>query len=401
MNSNFLEKLIGRMDRLDPKSVAMVVSRLAAEKGFLETVFNTLDEGVVVLAPAQRAIYLSRSARELLGLDGKFSLGDSIRHHLPEDFWKAVETTSPSRTALHHEVEAFYPRHRFLQICVNALTPPREDSLLLIIRDVTEEHRRAAMSAETERMGAMTTLAAGVAHEIGNPLNSLHIYLQLIERDLRQMERIPLREKLEKHLHVCVAEISRLDQIVNQFLKAVRPSRPVLKSHSVNEILQDSIEVLAPEISNRDILVEKELGRTLPNILADADQMKQVFFNLIRNSLHAMTRGGILHLQTEIQGDRVLVIVRDTGGGIPTEILQHIFEPYFTTRNNGTGLGLMIVQRIVREHGGLIEVSSEQGKGTTFRISLPTAEKRTRLLSSAPEPLPVPTRQTGLSHATA
>ncbi len=388
MNPAFLEKLIGRMDRLDPKSVAPIVSRLAEEKGFLETVFNALDEGIVVLGTDHKALYLNRAAREFLGLDGGFGPGDSLRRHLPDAFWKALDEDRSSqkpRAALHHDIETFYPRHRFLQIYVNALRgdSPRESDLLLIVRDVTDEHRRAAMSAETERMGAMTTLAAGVAHEIGNPLNSLHIYLQLIEREIRQLHG-PSRERLEKHLRVCVEEIARLDQIINQFLKAVRPSRPQLEPHSANLILQDVIEVLGPEITNRDILVEKELGRDLPQILADRDQMKQVFFNVIRNSIQSMSRGGILHLRTEIHGERVLATVRDTGGGIPSEVLQHIFEPYFTTKSEGSGLGLMIVQRVVREHGGLIEVSSEQGRGTTFRIFLPTAEKRTRLLQSEP-----------------
>ncbi|MBI4028153.1 MAG: PAS domain-containing protein [Verrucomicrobia bacterium] len=384
MKSAFIEKLIGKMDRLDPQSVASIVSMLVREKGFLETVFNALDEGILVLGDDQKALYFNRAAREMLGLNAQFAAGDSLKRHLPEPFWSAIEddrACMKPRAAVHHDVEISYPQRRFLQIYVNTLPADvsPESDLLLIIRDVTEAHRRAVLNAESERIGAVTTLAAGVAHEIGNPLNSLHIYMQLIEREVRHLDPAT-RKKMEGHLRVCTDEIARLDQIVNQFLKAVRPTRPVLEPHAMNEILMEVIEVLKPEISNRDVLVEKELGRDLPHVWIDRDQMKQVFFNIIRNSLQAMTRGGILHVRTELQADRIVTAIRDTGGGIPPESLQRIFEPYFTTKADGSGLGLMIVERVVREHGGLIEVSSEQGRGTTFRILLPTAEKRVRLL---------------------
>jgi len=382
----FIEKLIGKMDRLDAKSVASIVSRLAQEKGFLETVFHALDEGILVLGGDHRALYLNRAAQELLGLGMDFGPGDLLRRHLPDPFWKALGDNSKNQkppAAVLHDMEVFYPQHRFLQIHVSAIhqDSTSEPNLLLIIRDVTEAHRRAALNAESDRLGAVTTLAAGVAHEIGNPLNSLHIYMQLIERELRHLDA-PHRKKLEDHIRVCSGEIARLDEVVNQFLKAVRPIRPNLEPRAINEIMLQVLEVLQPEMANRDVLVERELTRDLPQVLADGDQMKQVFFNIIRNSLQAMTKEGILHVRTELYEDRVLITMRDTGGGIPPETLQHIFEPYFTTKTEGSGLGLMIVQRVVREHGGMIEVSSEEGRGTTFRIFLPTAEKRIRLLES-------------------
>jgi two-component system, sporulation sensor kinase E len=386
MKPAFIEKLIGRMDRLDPQSVSTIVSRLVEEKGFLESVFNALDEGVLVLGADYKALYFNRAAHDLLGLKSDFAVGETLKRYLPEAFWKALEgDRRPQRqgSAIHHDVEISYPQHRYLQIYVNGLSHDffPEAETLLIIRDVTEAHKRAAISAESERISAVTHLAAGVAHELGNPLNSLHIYMQLIERELKNVEP-SVRKKLNDHLQVCSTEISRLDQIVNQFLKAVRPVPSNLEMRSINEVILDVLKVLDPEITNRDILVEKEFGKDLPQIFIDRDQMKQVFFNVIRNSLQAMTKGGILHVRTELQAERIMIAIRDTGGGIPSEVLQRIFEPYFTTKQEGTGLGLMIVQRVIREHGGLIEVSSEQGRGTTFRIFLPLAEKRVKLLES-------------------
>jgi signal transduction histidine kinase len=386
MKSNFLGKILDRMDRLDPQSVAPILARLVREKGFLETVFNALDEGVVVLGPGRAALWLNRAARELLGLDERLAVGDSIEASLPAAFWRAIEADAGAggpRHSLHRDVEIAWPRRRILQVAATRLEPGESDGgdLLLIARDVTEEHRRAAMTAEQERLGAITTLAAGVAHEIGNPLNSLNIHLQLIEREARQQGACD-REKLARHVRTCTDEVHRLDQILHQFLRAVRPTRPVLEPCPANDLLKEVLDVLQPELDKKGVLVEREFGRDLPRLLADRGQMKQVFFNLIRNGLQAMTSGGILRVRTELAEDRIAVTVRDTGGGIPPEVLKRMFEPYFTTKPEGTGLGLMIVQRVVREHGGLVEVSSEPGRGTTFRILLPVADKRTRLLTS-------------------
>lgn len=393
MKSPFIDKLIKRVELLDPKSVATVVSALAREKGFLETVFDALEEGVVVLGKDEKVVFLNRAARDLLALPSPFAVGDSLQRHLPSPFWQSLAEDRQARSsgAVHHDIEVSYPERRLLQIHVTPLPRESEEApeMLLILRDVTEASRQATLTAESERLGAVTTLAAGVAHEIGNPLNSLHIYLQLMERELRHVPA-ELRGKLDHHLKVCREEISRLDQVVDQFLKAVRPARPRLAPCPPNEILDQVLEVLAPEIVDRDLLVEKNLARGLPLILADRNQLKQAFFNVIRNSLQAMSKGGILRVRTELADNRVRFTFRDTGGGIPPEVLQHIFEPYFTTKSKGSGLGLMIVERIIRDHGGLIEVSSEEGRGTTLRIYLGVAEPQTRLLESEPRPAPPP-----------
>jgi two-component system, sporulation sensor kinase E len=384
----FIEKLIGRMDRLDPKNVASVVSRLVEEKGFFETIFNALDEGVLVLNLELKPLYLNRAAHEMLGIKDESIGPEPLRRLLPEPFWQAVAEDlrgNKLRTAVHHDIEIFYPQHRFLQIYVTRFQheTSQEPIVLLILRDITEAHKEAALSAESERIGAVTHLAAGVAHEIGNPLNSLHIYMQLLERELKNFDPVKSK-KLREHVAVCSTEIARLDQIVNQFLKAVRPNPPALEPRSIHEIISEVLQVLEPEIANRDVLVEKEFASDLPKILADRNQLKQVFFNIIRNSLQAMTKGGMLHIRTELQTERIMIAFRDTGGGIPSEVLQHIFEPYFTTKKEGSGLGLMIVQRVIREHGGVVDVSSEQGRGTTFRIFLPLKDKLVRLLTSEP-----------------
>ena len=153
-----------------------------------------------------------------------------------------------------------------------------------------------------------------------------------------------------------------------------------MKIASLNEVVEKTLELLRPELDNRDLTVQTKLARQLTATPIDATQMQQVLVNLVKNAMHAMTKGGTLALQTGEGADGIWVSVTDTGGGIPPEQINRIFEPFFTTKKRGTGLGLMIVQRIVRAHGGRIELESHVGRGTTFRIWLPLHERRPRLL---------------------
>ena len=208
----------------------------------------------------------------------------------------------------------------------------------------------------------LTLLAAGVAHEIGNPLNSLHIHLQLIERKVRNLHGAVAGE-LQESIEIARSEISRLDSIVTQFLSAIRPSKPQLQPENVNAIVEESVRFFAAEIEDRDIVVEQELRSDLPLLELDRDQMKQAFYNVIKNSFEAMKRRGIMHIRTDRDETHVLMNFTDTGGGMSAEMLSHVFEPYFTTKPSGSGLGLLIVRRIVREHGGELAIESKEGTG--------------------------------------
>jgi two-component system, sporulation sensor kinase E len=389
MKAGFLEKLISRLGKIGPEEVQNYLLRLAQEKGFLETIFNTIQEGIIVTDPTGRITYLNGSACELFGLDGDDAIGKQLDERVRGLDWKSLTYSGGPVT---RDLEIFYPANRFINFYIVPLVIEHRDAsadgaagdqvgYAIILRDITESRRTAEKTIEGERLNALTLLAAGVAHEIGNPLNSLNIHLQLMERETRKLTG-KTRMQLEESIAIARGEINRLDSIVTQFLRAIRPSKPQLRPESINALVEEAVQFFGPEIEARDIVVETELRSDLPLIQLDRDQMKQAFYNIIKNSFEAMKRRGILRIRSDVDDMHVRVSFTDNGGGMSTDALSRVFEPYYTTKASGSGLGLLIVRRIVREHGGELAIESTEGKGMTLTIRLPLAAQRVRMLEA-------------------
>ena len=413
MKAGFVEKLIERLGRIGPEEVQNYFLRLAQEKGFLETVFNAIQEGVIVTDSNGRITYLNEAACALFGLESADAIGNRLAERIRGLDWQSL---TKSGGPVSHDMEVFYPQNRFINFYIVPLvvehreavvTIPRDESgpneptrgrqstpgsptrataaeevgHVMILRDITQSRRTAQQTIESERLNALTLLAAGVAHEIGNPLNSLHIHLQLMERSLQNLDD-GAKAELQHSIDVARSEVNRLDSIVTQFLRAIRPSRPQLRPENLNTIVEEAMRFFTPELQDREIVVEQELRSDLPVLQVDRDQMKQAFYNVIKNSLEAMHRHGTLRIRTDMDDTHVIIQFVDTGGGMSAESLSRVFEPYFTTKPSGTGLGLLIVRRIVREHGGELSIESPQGKGLTITIRLPYIDKRVRMLEA-------------------
>ena len=417
MKAGFLEKLIERLGRIGPADVQNYFLRLAQEKGFLETVFNAIQEGIIVTDSNGRITYLNEAACALFGLEAADAIGNRLEERIRGLDW---ESLTKSGGPVSHDMEIFYPQNRFINFYIVPLvmehreatvagggdsgwneaardergrpgsptpaTGAEEVGHVMILRDITKSRRTTQQTIESERLNALTLLAAGVAHEIGNPLNSLHIHLQLMERAAQKLHD-GAKGELQQSIDVARSEVDRLDSIVTQFLRAIRPSRPQLRPENLNTIIEEAVRFFAPEIQDRDIVVEQELRSDLPLLQLDRDQMKQAFYNVIKNSVEAMKRHGVLRIRTDLDDTHIVISFADTGGGMSAENLSRVFEPYFTTKPSGSGLGLLIVRRIVREHGGELSIESSQGKGLTLTIRLPYIENRIRMLEAG-EPKP-------------
>ncbi len=388
MKNTFLDKLLNRIDRVGQDDLQAYLQRLNNEKGFFETIFNTLQEGIVVVDSQGKIRYLNHAVTTLLGIDPAKALGTSMATYLKELDWPKILAEG---RVVSRDLEVFYPQQRYLNFYLVPLED-KETSLMgyaLIFHDLTARRAQARETLESERLNAVTLLAAGVAHELGNPLNSLNIHLQLLERDLRRRRQEGKEDAdLLESIRVARSEVARLDTIINQFLGAVRPSLAPRAMVSINTIVHESLAFLQPEIKDRDIIVQEELGEGLPLIPANADQLKQAFYNLIKNAVQALSHGGILRVVTSRSDTHLQISFEDNGSGISVEDMAHITEPYFTRKKGGTGLGLFIVQRILHEHGGHLELLSEPGRGATARILLPLAERRVHLLGPGGDPAP-------------
>jgi PAS domain S-box-containing protein len=381
LKPGFLDKLLARIDRIDPAEARQLLDRLVREKGFLEQVFEALHEGVIVLDEDGEISFINGAACRFFGIDAEEAPGTRLAAKIPGLDWSVL--AKPGK-AVSRDLEVFYPENRYLNFYLSPIQPEEPAGAtvgwVMLVRDLTTTRQEAEQTLESERLNALTLLAAGVAHEIGNPLNSLDIHLQLMARKLRKLPPGD-RGPLEENLTTARREIQRLDTILKQFLQAIRPTSPHRERCDLTVVLRDALRLLEPELESRGVAVELDLADDFPRMELDAGQFQQVFYNLLRNAFQAIGGGGgVIRLAARANDFEATVSIEDNGTGIPHEQMGSLFEPYRTTKENGTGLGLLIVRRVVREHGGEIEIQSEPGAGTRILIHLPRGPKPVRLL---------------------
>jgi PAS domain S-box-containing protein len=384
-----LDRVLGRLDTLDSVNLANLVQRLARERGDFEEIFNTLQEGILVVRDDGAIEYANTAAHRLIGLGGDELAGQTLWRLVPglrNSLGAALddETGAGAAPVVAREFELTYPEPRTLRLYMvpfRAAGGTHARRFAVILADVTKEKQSTEARIENERTSSVLLLAAGVAHELGNPLNSLTIHLQLIDRRLKKLKRTQEMAAVAESIQVCRDEVARLDGIITNFLEAIRPRPPDLAETDLTGVLADVLRFQHRELADRGIAVEAETSR-LPHVLADRNQIKQVFFNLTKNAMEAMRPGGKLKIKSRADDDNVYLLFAESGSGIKQEDLVRMFQPYQTTKVGGHGLGLMIAQRIMREHGGQIGLESKEGVGTIVTLQFPRKDRRVRMLQS-------------------
>lgn len=386
MKSTFVDKLVSRMDKLDATGLQDQLLGLARHRGLLDTILRQIQEAVLVVSADGNVTYANRSAETMLGFELSRLRGHPIERYLPGIDWaalarrdeKAWESLSSS------EIELYRPQRRILSLYAFPLEEGEntQPGVVAILRDVTREREDAAAALESERMQAVSVLAASLAHEIGNPLNAIGLNLQLLRREMKNIPDEERRADLSELVDSAYGEVSRLDLILKKFLRALRPSAPALAPCDVLHELEESLKVMKADIEAHRVSVTVDHPESLPKIQGDGEQLRQVFFNLVKNSVQAMADGGTLAIALSADDRDLTVAFRDSGEGIPKEDFQQLFQPFHTTKPHGHGIGLAIVQRIVQDHGGRIDVSSKPGEGTCFRLVFPLADRRVRRLAA-------------------
>ena len=342
---------------------------------YTQSILRSITSGVLTVGPDGSITTVNPAAERMLGAseydlvpkplsailqeDGGLveDLGRVLAGRLPLALREVTLVTRTGKTA---HVQASTSRMRAVG--------GRILGAVVTIEDVSEIKALTEQLIRADRLAAMGELTAGVAHEVRNPLGVIRASVQLLEEAECDQGRV------EEAAGVIKQEIDRLDKVIKALLDFGRPSQPMFASTDVEEVVTGVLLFTSRFAKQSEVQIEEDYAEGLPPVFGDADQLKQVFLNLLTNAVQIMEeRGGTIRISTMLEGDFVQVEVADSGPGIPPSNIGKVFDPFFSTRDDGTGLGLTIVHRIIDEHGGHIEVESGEG-GTTFRVSLPIAE---------------------------
>ena len=347
-------------------------------KSLVRNILESIPTGVLTLDAGGFVTSINGAAERLLELRGSAVLGRNVSDSLQSvpdlaDWIRGVR----GGERLVQETDLLLSVNPGRRVTIRASASELRDEagqpegLVVLLRDVTDVNRLEIQLRRADKLAALGTLAAGVAHEIKNPLYALGLNLHLLEVDV--METSGLSGDAKGYVEILRSELERLDRIVEHFLRFSKPSMPEVKPVDLQAMLERVLSLIAYEAAGHGATIQTSFDPALRSVPGDEGQLAQVFLNLGINALQAMPAGGTLVVSTRLERGWVEVSIRDSGPGIQEGVLPHIFDPYFTTRPRGVGLGLAIAHRIVESHGGSIDVETEAGQGTIMTVHLPVS----------------------------
>ncbi|KPJ89203.1 MAG: hypothetical protein AMS17_02850 [Spirochaetes bacterium DG_61] len=381
--SGFIQKVLQKIEKLDRSKIRNIMVELHMEKELYKLVFDSMIEGVIVTNKDRKVILINQAMEHFISVSAsRIHFRELEECNFDPEIKGVLEMAiAENQKILDHEVHLHRTDKTYTLSVLPLLSDSETIGHVIIMVDITEKKMREFQLRQAESLAALTTLSAGVAHEIKNPLASIDIHIQLMNREIQKFDQEKVKN-MKNLIAIVKEEIDRLNSIVQDFLFAVRPMNMNLSPENINDILQELVDFLKYELEEADIRIVLELDEDLPTVMVDVKYIKQAFINIIKNSIEAIHDSGEIHIKTEEEtGGDVVVHIEDTGEGIPESIMGKIFEPYFTTRKSGTGLGLVIVYKIIKELGGDIKINSREGEGTSFSVKLPVHEKKKRLLT--------------------
>ena len=351
--------------------------------GYAQTVLDSVGDGVIVISRNGLVTFMNPAAEEMTGRSRRQMLGAVFNESFSADpvLVEMVERTAESGVSLSDQDNVVLnPSGRVIP--ANATTCPllRPDGeaigVILTLRDLTSIRELEAAVRQADRLSTLGTLAAGLAHEVKNPLGGIKGAAQLLEREL------DVDSDLLEYPRVMIREAERIDKIIRQLLELASPRGPRYNPVNLHMVLADIILLQRESAGSREVSISTGFDPSIPPIMADEAQLTQVFLNLIRNALEAMSEGGRLTVTSRVLAEyqltrnesrsrMVAIEVADTGTGIAEENLPKVGTPFFSTKDNGTGLGLAICQKIVAEHRGILKIDSRMGQGTKISVLLP------------------------------
>ena len=357
-------------------SIDTMFKNLINMKGFTERILESMNSGAIILGPDGVVRYANQEVRMMLGL--QFAEGRNIledKDKLPEKFYEIISDVLDTNITHEHTKIRLKTGGKTRTLTINAF-PFRDEAgrniigIACFIKDVTQITELEEQLMRADKLSALGVLAAGIAHEIRNPLTGMKMIVQLLESDFSEDDSH--REPLD----IIQREIDRLESIIGNLLDFARPSKPKTVDVAPADVVDDCYKLIKNQLNKQHIVFERNITDDCPLVTVDPDQLKQVFLNIMTNAIQAIGKDGKLSVNIEHIEERVKIAFDDTGCGIPHEKVREIFNPFMTTKEDGTGLGLSMAQRIVEEHGGSIEVQSTLGEGSSFIVYLPEKKEQ-------------------------
>jgi len=348
-------------------------SSLAKIKVFSETVIKNMPFGLIATDENGKIAYFNQEAESILHISNQRVMGKNPGQVLPEKFWAYSRDLTENESEIERDISFSLDGERTvsLEFNVSSLKGDSGEFLgdIVLFRDLTEINNLKMEIEKNQRLASLGNLAAGVAHEIRNPLSSIKGFATYFKERYKD---IPDDKKTAE---IMVQEVERLNRVISQLLEFASPVKIHKKSVSMVTLIQHSLKMIEGHAREKNIEIKTDLDHRIKDLYIDPDKINQVFLNIYLNAIEAMENNGTLYVRftEDKRNNMAKVEISDTGKGIITEDLTHIFDPYFTTKQSGTGLGLAIVHKIIESHKGDIRVESERGAGTTVTILLPVS----------------------------
>ncbi len=344
-------------------------------KAFSDNVVENMPIGLIALDDHHRIAACNHIAESVLQLSVPDVMGKNAAQMLPARLWEVVERLDELDYVIEEEIDCTITDGSVVPLEIGASILQDANGVflgyILLFKDLTEVRSLRRKIARSQRLATVGRLAAGVAHEIRNPLSSIKGFATYFK------ERYPDAPQDQKTANIMIAEVDRLNRVVGQLLDFAGPVPVSLKSTSLKDLVDDSVRLIEQKAKEKQITVTTLISTKIDKAVIDPDRINQVLLNLYLNAIESMEPGGELGVQLSAdEGDhRIEIKISDTGRGIPGEHLSRIFDPYFTTKSTGTGLGLANAHNIMEAMGGKISIESCLGKGTTFCITIPNPDK--------------------------
>ena len=379
MKSGIIHKFIKYIRNAEPEEAKNILSSILNEKGFLESVFDSLKEGVLILDENGKITYANHSSTQLLGFKKK----ELKNHYIQSIIRGSWETFLHSNRTANRDIELPHLKNSILNIYISPLEKEKKKAgTMILIRNLQKNQENESQTSRQEKLNSLSLLSAGLAHEIGNPLNSLNIHMQLMRREIDSLQENETSKILKNNLVIAEKEIQRLDEILQRFLHSTRPKFLQRKTISLRDTFFEVSSLLKAELEKQNIKLSFKIPKDDPLFIeADKGYIEQILINILKNSYQAIKKQGIIEIELQNLKYRIGILIKDNGKGINPEMMNRLFEPYCSNKKKGTGLGLFIVRRLVHEHGGEITIESQENKGCLVRIYLPKGIEKPRLVT--------------------